>query len=353
MKIAVYTIALNEEKFVERWYNSAKDEADYIFIADTGSTDQTVPIAESLGIHVGQVRVRPFRFDVARNASLAMLPDDIDICIQLDMDEVLRPGWRKEIEKAFEKGATKIGYEYIWSWNSDGTPSYTFRAAKTHARFGYVWRNAAHELIYADRIEEKFVESGMVIEHHPDQTKSRSQYFGMLEQDVRENPYSDRAAYYLGREYMFGAEPVKASKEFRRHLGLPSAWWAPERSTSMRWLAKVEPNMAEIWLRLASEQSPNRREPMVDLADYFHIKKDWAQCLEWALKALELKKPNLEYAIEADAWGYKPYDLAALAYFYLGETAKAIEYGQLALEHGTSDQRPRLEGNMAYYRGEK
>ena len=37
MKIAVYTIALNEENFVKRWFESAK-EADYLLIADTGST---------------------------------------------------------------------------------------------------------------------------------------------------------------------------------------------------------------------------------------------------------------------------------------------------------------------------
>ena len=49
MKIAVYTIALNEEKFVERWYESAKD-ADYLMIADTGSTDKTKRIAKKLGI---------------------------------------------------------------------------------------------------------------------------------------------------------------------------------------------------------------------------------------------------------------------------------------------------------------
>ena len=34
MKIAVYTIAKNEEQFVEAWYNSAKD-ANYLLIADT------------------------------------------------------------------------------------------------------------------------------------------------------------------------------------------------------------------------------------------------------------------------------------------------------------------------------
>ena len=40
MKIAVYAIARNEEKFVERWYNSMK-EADEVFVCDTGSEDNT------------------------------------------------------------------------------------------------------------------------------------------------------------------------------------------------------------------------------------------------------------------------------------------------------------------------
>ncbi len=74
MKIAVYTIALNEEKFVERWYNSVKD-ADYLLIADTGSTDRTVEIAKSLGINVYNISIKPWRFDVARNTARSLLPD--------------------------------------------------------------------------------------------------------------------------------------------------------------------------------------------------------------------------------------------------------------------------------------
>jgi len=73
MKIAVYTIALNEEKFVEKWYESAK-EADYLLIADTGSTDGTIALAKSLGINVVQVNIKPWRFEDARNASLAAIP---------------------------------------------------------------------------------------------------------------------------------------------------------------------------------------------------------------------------------------------------------------------------------------
>ena len=41
MKICVYAISKNEEKFVKRWYESMK-EADGIYVLDTGSTDDSV-----------------------------------------------------------------------------------------------------------------------------------------------------------------------------------------------------------------------------------------------------------------------------------------------------------------------
>ena len=49
LKIAVYCITLNEEQFIERWYESAKD-ADELVIADTGSSDNTVKIAKKQSI---------------------------------------------------------------------------------------------------------------------------------------------------------------------------------------------------------------------------------------------------------------------------------------------------------------
>jgi glycosyltransferase involved in cell wall biosynthesis len=125
MKVAIYTIALNERQFVDTWFEAAKD-ADYLMIADTGSTDGTVERARELGIHVVDVRVSPWRFDDARNAALAALPIDIDMCISLDMDEVITPNWRAPLEAAWERGVTRPRYKHIWSWNEDGTPGLEF-----------------------------------------------------------------------------------------------------------------------------------------------------------------------------------------------------------------------------------
>ena len=121
MRIAVYTIAFNEEKHIKKWYESAKD-ADYLLIADTGSTDKTVEIAESLGINVIKIRVDPWRFDDARNASLAAIPMYIDYCIALDMDEVLVKGWKKDLPKALEAGVTRPIYNYVYGWDENGKP---------------------------------------------------------------------------------------------------------------------------------------------------------------------------------------------------------------------------------------
>ena len=64
VKIAVYAISKNEEKFVERWVNSM-NEADEIYVADTGSTDNTVELLKQKGVIVNSVKIEPWRFDDA------------------------------------------------------------------------------------------------------------------------------------------------------------------------------------------------------------------------------------------------------------------------------------------------
>ena len=78
LKIVVYAISKNESSFVDRWYESMK-EADEIYVLDTGSTDDTVDKLKSHGINVKTEKIIPWRFDVARNKSLEMVPFDTDI----------------------------------------------------------------------------------------------------------------------------------------------------------------------------------------------------------------------------------------------------------------------------------
>ena len=350
MKVAIYTIALNEEQFVQKWYDSAKD-ADYLLIADTGSTDKTVELAKSLGINVIDVRVSPWRFDDSRNAAMAALPLDIDLCISLDMDEVITPNWREPLEDAWKKGITRPIYKHVWSWNEDGGPGLEFQYDHIHTRRNYRWRHPVHECLYAYGIEEirEFV-SGVETHHHPDPLKSRSQYLPLLEMSVKEDPYNDRNAYYYARELFFYGQYEKSIEEFKRHLSLPTAVWKPERASSMRYISKMDDDYDVIrwWLNLAIKEAPDRREAYVELAQHYYNHKEWSECLDTAQKALEITVKPLEYLCEEFAWGAAPWDYAAIAAYNLGLTDIALEYGMKAVELNPTDER--LQRNLMYYK---
>ena len=113
LKIAVYAISKNEEEFVNRFCDSAKD-ADLVLIADTGSTDRTVELAIQNGAKVYDIAVRPWRFDKARDTALNLIPSDFDVCISLDLDEILEPGWREEIERVWQENTTRLRYKFDW-----------------------------------------------------------------------------------------------------------------------------------------------------------------------------------------------------------------------------------------------
>ena len=114
MKIAVYAISKNEEQFVERFCKSAID-ADLILIADTGSTDRTVEEARKYGATVYEIAVKPWRFDKARDTALNLIPGDYDICISLDLDEVLEQLIQADIPVVtMEMTRSQLLYDTDW-----------------------------------------------------------------------------------------------------------------------------------------------------------------------------------------------------------------------------------------------
>jgi tetratricopeptide (TPR) repeat protein len=347
MKVAVYTVALNEKQFVKRWAESCK-EADFRFILDTGSTDGTVEEAYKYGVDCMIGSVNPWRFDDARNSSLALIPEDIDYCIALDMDEVLLPGWKEELEKAHKEGVTRPRYKYTWSWKADGSPGLQYGGDKIHSRHGYRWKHPVHEVLVTDRISEKQGWTSIEIHHYPDDSKSRGQYFPLLELSVQEDPLDDRNAYYFARELFFNRQFERAAAEFQRHLSLPRAVWRPERAASMRYIAKCKVEETKYWLVKAIEEDPNRREAKVELANWAYHNNEWDLCLEQAKNALDIKEKPLDYLCEEFAWGSLPWDLAAIASYNLKKYKEAVTYGSKALELDPTNER--LQRNMAWYK---
>ena len=347
MKIAVYAISKNEEQFVKRFCESAK-EADLILIADTGSTDNTVQVAKECGASVYEICITPWRFDKARDASLALLPKDIDVCVALDLDEELQPGWREEIERLWQPDTTRMGYKFDWGHGK------IFMSTKLHSRSGYHWHHPCHEYIRPDpRTVEKFVWSDMLmVVHKPDETKSRGQYMPLLEMSVKEDPKCPRNAFYYARELTYYSRWEEAIVALEHYLNMPEASWKNERAYAMRLLGDAEDALGRdgmMWYRRGVAEDPTVRETWLALSQAAAKRKLWAEAYSAAKSALAITEQQFVYTMSPDSFSAKPYDNAAVAAYYLGLKEEALTNGLKAVELEPSNER--LIKNLEYYKG--
>ncbi|MET3287596.1 UNVERIFIED_CONTAM: glycosyltransferase involved in cell wall biosynthesis [Brevibacillus sp. OAP136] len=350
LKVAVYAICKNEAQFVDRWMDSML-EADMVVVADTGSTDDTVERLRARGAHVYSIKVDPWRFDVARNAALNFIPRDVDVCVTADLDECMEAGWRKKLEEVWTPEATRLKYFYTWSFNPDGSRGVTFWQEKTHRRSGFRWVHPVHEeLQYYGTDPDHYVCSEDIrLNHYPDNTKSRGQYFPLLEKSVQENPEHDRNVHYLGREYMYYHMWDKCIDTLKHHLSMPRARWKDERAASMRFIARAyeakgERDEAKSWLYKAIAEAPHLREPYVEMAKLAYKEQDWPRIYHMVEAALQIKERPISYLNEPFSWDFTLYDLGALSCYYLGMLQKSLAFAKQAVEMAPDDER--LQNNL-------
>lgn len=343
-RVCVYAICKNEEQFVQRWLESMK-EADEIVVLDTGSDDRTVELLREGGVTVYQEKIVPWRFDTARNRSLALVPETADICVCTDLDEVFLPGWREKIEAAWGAHTRQLQYRYTWNFNPDGSEGYVFWISKIHARRGFYWKNPVHEVLCCreDPGEAEYVE-GVQLHHHADDKKSRGQYLPLLELAVEEDPTNDRNMHYLGREYFFYKRYEDCIRTLTRHLSMPSADWRDERCASLRMIAKSCEQLGRVkeaenhyWQAVA--EAPYLREPWLDFAKYLYRQKSWEGVVYACNQALAIEERPRTYISEAESFGSLPYDLISLGYYYTGQYAKALQAVDKAISLAPGDER--------------
>jgi len=345
MKIVAYAICKNESKFVESWYNSVK-EADEVYVLDTGSTDDTKEKLEKLGVKVSQTIIDPFRFDVARNLALDLIPDDATLCVSSDLDEVFESGWREKLEKNYN-GETRIAYTYNWHFDENNNPDVTFYLDKIHTKKDYKWTHPVHEVLTnINNNETRKLIKEIVANHHPDKEKSRSNYLNLLELSTEEEPEDDRNMHYLGREYMYYERYQEAIDTLIRHLGLKKATWRDERCASMRFIGRCYKALkrydeAIMWYEKAIKESPYLRDPYVELAILYHEKEDFEKVYFYLKQALKIKTHQKTYINEVFSWNETIYDILSLACFNLNLLPESLYYIDEALKINPKDERIR------------
>lgn len=101
-KISVVLAVFNEEDNLRNCLLSVKDLADEIVVVDGGSTDRTLNIAKSFNAKIIQTN-NPPNFHINKNKAIDAAKGDW--VLQLDADEIVLEGLKKEIKKAIKSAS--------------------------------------------------------------------------------------------------------------------------------------------------------------------------------------------------------------------------------------------------------
>lgn len=358
-KICIYAICKNELKFVKQWLDNVQ-EADYIVVLDTGSTDGTYEAlkADPRVTKVKQKVISPWRFDNARNESMKLIPADAEILICTDFDELLSPGWAKVIKDNWQEDTNRMYYDYAWSHNEIGEPTDIFVYDKIHTK-DFKWKFPVHEVLWPK--EESFniravnVGRQIFLQHYPDSTKERHYYFDLLELAVKEHPEDSHERMLLAREYLLNGDYDNALENYMAVLNMPDVDAPEKRLVLLESLGRCadifkikETYDTAIWYcQEFIKEDWSYREPYLIMAEIYNEMKmpTLAEaCVNQALKYGTRKNTWVE---RANTWVELPDDILSITYYQLNDYDKAIQHVIEALKHKPND--PRLLKNYTVY----
>jgi tetratricopeptide (TPR) repeat protein len=329
LRVAVYAIALNEIRQVERFLRACSG-ADLVVVADTGSSDGTVEALRLGGAIVHNIAIKPWRFDDARNAALALVPADLTVCVSLDLDEALSEGWRAALESAWTPKTTLGRYRHIASRLGNGAPAVEMNGARIHSRFGYHWRHMIHEVLVADRLEhpcETWL-PGLEISHYPDRGKSRDNYLSLMEAAVAEDPNDARDTFLLGRDYVNLGRWQDGEAMLRRYLQLAADRYPVQRAAAWRRIGRCRRQLGDIEGALTALNeglcaAPDTRDVWLDIAELHAQRQAWEASYEASCRGLAILITPGSVANDFRHAGGQPYYRASLTARELGRLSES------------------------------
>lgn len=376
MKICVYAICKNEAKFLERWMNSVIDEADYIAVLDTGSTDETFTYLENYysnshysddwnhkaKIFTDQIDMIQeygyMDFSVARNRSLSLIPLDTDICVVLDLDQIPVKGWSNIIKKRFAQGYTEVHGDIV-DHDRDGKELNRWRSRNVHPNSPFwIWTRIIHEGIeYYGKEENKIIyDSGFIINHYPDLDKDRSQYKFLLEKACELYPKDPYYGIYLGMELSRRGTRQEAAEACRK--ALERCDFTDKESIQYQIylnlalctddLEEAKDAVTDAFLIGISTNIKTRRAYSIR-ADIYEKEGDYKEAIKVLEEALtEVQSYSSDWMDDKKYFTGDIEDRLSLLYYYKAcDYLKAIEYCVKALQYNPNNSR--INENLKYY----
>lgn len=360
-KIILMLMIKNESRIIERCILHAIEHVDAVCILDTGSTDNTVEVCQTVLKATGKpfrISVDPFKnFGKSRTVSFRKTQEfcaELDwptdrtyaLAIDGDMNLVVRPEFK-------EFALTANGYTVI---QANGHMKYHNTRL---LRVGSPWKctGATHE--YWDLgATEKIPFDVMYIDDKNDGGCKSDKFerdVRLLQEEVDENPQNDRAHYYLGQSLKDLGRFEEAIVMFTKRIALGG--WVEEVHYSYYQIGKCYDHMGkpfemELWMNKAFEFYPKKAEPLYHLTRYFREKSQHFKAYHYYLKGRDIPYPHSDVLfIENHVYeGLFQYEATILDCYVVGRSKQDSLAGVLEyINKGTPHYIQNVWDNMVYY----
>jgi glycosyltransferase involved in cell wall biosynthesis len=274
MPFVLILMIKNEEKILRRCLESVENLVDHFCITDTGSTDNSLVIAEEfLQTHKGKVFNNEWK-NFGHNRSLSFL-NAKDYLTSIECDLTTIYGLLLDADMVFVQGTlreqklTSIGYKFIQV--NGNLEYYNTRLV----RMDYPWKcvGVTHE--YWDGPNESLTKDICFIDDHNDGGSKNDKFERderLLLQGVQDEPTNVRYVFYLAQTYKCLAKWKDAIIMYKKRIAMGG--WRDEVWYSMYMIGLCHKSLNNIhkfeyWMNKAHDERPWRAEPIYELAKYF------------------------------------------------------------------------------------
>jgi glycosyltransferase involved in cell wall biosynthesis len=328
-------IVKNEAATIEQVLACAKTFCDELIVVDTGSTDNTVELAERMG-----AKVYHFEwvddFSVARNFALSKCTGDW--FIWLDADDTITEENQFKIlqlkETVLSDALDGIFMPYRYAFNQAGACVNTIIRERLVRRVdGLQWVHPIHEGLILDA-NRCILRSDITIDHRPLPDKDirrGGRNLHVLEKAMERGNNHPRTLYYHGLELRMVGQYERSIVSYLKYFEVCATqpeWEIYDSyigiAESYKQLGKSDNSIQ--YLLKAVQLDSRRAEAFNHLGFIYMDREDCDKALPYFLAASNLQKPVSDGNINDQDYTWIPNDYASLCFFRLGNSVKAIEY---------------------------
>lgn len=347
MTLGLCMIVKDEAAVLGRCLDSAAGVFDEIVIVDTGSTDETKPIARR---YTKDVYDFAWRQDFAAARNFGFDRAAADYCMWMDADEILRPDDAAALRALKQTLCGKIGRYFLRTVipAEDGRCALTFERVRIVRRAGARWRGRVHEDVFAGGAA---AHAAICVTHLGKPTREPFRNLHIFARAFADGEKPDaRQVYYFARELADCGLYAAAADAFRYFL--QGDGWAEDKIAACLALARClralqRPQEAEQALLQSFACAPPRAEACCALGDLCREAGRLRDAVFWYKLALDVGPTRGVGFADPDCGGFLPCLWLCVCYDRLGERERARGWNEQAARYRPQDAS--VLQNRAYF----